>query len=71
MVQVLEVENWHFIDTVAETALVATAAIDELHVGAHVGLTSIAAYWARLAMVHDIQRSLIFGQLGKWFNNGS
>lgn len=47
-----------FIDTVAEATLVATTPIDKLHVGTHVGLASIAADWACLTMVHNIQRSL-------------
>lgn len=47
-----------FIDTAAEATLEAATSLDELHVGTHVGLASVAADRARLAVVHNIQRSL-------------
>lgn len=47
-----------FVDAVAETALVAATSVDELHVGAHVGLASVAADRAGLAVVDDVERSL-------------
>lgn len=47
-----------FIDTVAETTLETTTAIDELHVGTHVGLTAVAADRAGVSVIYNIQRSL-------------
>jgi hypothetical protein len=47
-----------FVDAVAEAALVAAAAIDELHVGTHVGFAAVTADRASLTMVHDVERSL-------------
>lgn len=47
-----------FIDTVAETTLVAATSINKLHVGTHVGLASIAADRAGLTVVHNVERSL-------------
>lgn len=84
MVQVLEVEDWHWVETsimdeqnsvhdrivkekrfyctfinaAAEAALETPAPVDELHVGTHVGLASVAADWTRLAVVHHVQRRL-------------
>lgn len=43
-----------FIDTVAETTLVAATSVNKLHVGTHVGLASVTADWACLAMVHHV-----------------
>lgn len=46
------------IDAVAEAALVAAAAIDELHVGTHVGLTAVTADRTAVPMVHNVRRGL-------------
>lgn len=43
-----------FVDTVAEATLVATASINKLHVGTHVGLASVAADRTCLTVVDDI-----------------
>ena len=47
-----------FVDAGAEAALEAAAAVDELHVGTHVGLAAVAADGSRLSVVHHEQRSL-------------
>lgn len=47
-----------FINTAAESTLEATAPINELHVGTHVGFAPVAANGPRLTVVHHQQRRL-------------
>lgn len=47
-----------FINAVTEGALVAAPPVDEVHEGAHVGLASVTAEWASLAVVYNVQGSL-------------
>lgn len=60
-----------FIDTVAETTLVAATSIHELHVGAHVGLASVAADRAGLAVIDDIERGLHREETSRYGNSCS
>lgn len=47
-----------FINAAAEAALEATATVNKLHVGTHVGFASVTANGSRLAVVHHQQRRL-------------
>lgn len=59
--------NRTFIDTVAETTLVAATAINKLHVGTHIGLASVAADWACVTVIHDVQWRLHREQRKRYF----
>lgn len=54
----VEVFRCTFINAAAEAALEATAPVDELHVGTHVGFASVAADRPHLAVVHHRQGRL-------------
>ena len=45
-------------DAAAEATLEAASALDELHVGTHVGLASVTADWTGLPMVHHVRTGL-------------
>lgn len=45
-------------DAAAEATLEAASALDELHVGTHVGLTAVTADRTGLPMVHDVRTGL-------------
>lgn len=45
-------------DAAAEATLEAASALDELHVGTHVGLTAVTADRTAVPMVHNVRRGL-------------